>query len=117
MRRIRLVVLPGNNWCRPVAVAAHHEEVCTKASAFCDQYVGSIVFLADRAIFDGVDAMMPEVLHGIIGLQRIRLGLMLTFHDEKRQPCSPGANRAEIRQARAPTPGFRSRPRLRCATV
>jgi hypothetical protein len=26
--------------------------------------------------------MMPEVLNGIIGLQRVRPGLMLTFHAE-----------------------------------
>ena len=93
-----------------MAVAAHHQQVCTKASAFCDQYVGSIVFLADGAIFDGVDAMMSEVLHSIIGLQRVRLGLMVPFHDEN-------ANLVRLVQIgqgfgkRAPTPGFRSRPR------
>ena len=65
-----------------MAVTAHHQQVCAKASALCDQYIGDIVFLADGAILDGVDAMTPEMLHGVVGLQRVRPGLMLTVHDK-----------------------------------
>lgn len=64
-----------------MTVAAHHQQICTEAAAFCDQNVGAVVFLADGAIFDGIDAMMPEVQHRIIGLQRVR-GLVLAFHSE-----------------------------------
>src|SRR6202011_2446252 len=56
-----------------VAEAAHHQQVCTKASALGNQHVGRLVFLADRAIFYGIDAVMAEVKHRVIGLQRVRL--------------------------------------------
>jgi hypothetical protein len=65
-----------------VAIAAHHQQVCTEAAAFCDQHLGNLVFLANRAIFYGIYAVMPEVKHSIIALQRIRSRWMFTFHHE-----------------------------------
>lgn len=90
-----------------VAVAAHHQQVCTELTAFCNQHVGGLVFLADCAIFYSTDAMMAEVKHSVIGLQRVGFGLMLTFDDQH-------ANLACLVQIGQ---GFGERPRRLPASV
>jgi hypothetical protein len=65
-----------------VAIAAHHQQVCTELVALRDQHVGNVVVLADCAVFYGIDAMVLEVMHRVIALQRVRLRWVPTFRDE-----------------------------------
>ena len=96
-----------------MTVAAHHQQICTEAAAFCDQNVGAVVFLADGAIFDGIDAMMPEVQHRIIGLQRVR-GLVLAFHSENANFFRLTQKGEGFGHRARRTRGFRSTPQRRC---
>jgi len=55
-----------------VAIAAHHQQLCIELAAFFDERVSNLVFLADGAIFNGIDAVMPEVMNGLVAPQRLR---------------------------------------------
>jgi hypothetical protein len=41
-----------------VAIAAHHQQLCIELAAFFDQRVSDLAFLADGAIFNGIDAAL-----------------------------------------------------------
>ena len=73
-----------------VAIAAHHQQVCIEPAALCDQHLGNLVVFAGCTIFYRIDAVVPEVKHSLVRLQRVRFGWMLTFHDEDAdffRPC------------------------------
>src|ERR1700732_5552972 len=71
-----------------MAVAAHHQKIDIELATFFDQRVGNLVLLADGAVFEGVDAVMPEVMHGVIAHQRLRFRRMRPFNDENADlPC------------------------------
>src|ERR1700720_3886713 len=76
-----------------VAIAAQHQQVCIEPAALRDESLGNLVLDACRAIFSGIDAVMPEVLHSVITLQRIRFRWVFALHDE-------GANRFRLMQVR-----------------
>ena len=52
-----------------VAIAAHHQQLCIELAAFFDERVSNLVFLADGAISNGIDAAM---LNGLVAPQRLR---------------------------------------------
>ena len=71
-----------------MAVAAHHQQVGIELATFFDQRLGNLVLLADGAIFDGVDSVMPEVMHGVIAYQRLRFRWTWAFDDKNADlPC------------------------------
>lgn len=41
-----------------VAIAAHHQQLCIELAAFFDERACNLVFLAESAIFNGIDAAL-----------------------------------------------------------
>jgi hypothetical protein len=83
-----------------VALATHHQQVCIERAALRNQRVGNLVFFGDCTIFYRVDAVVAEVKHSVIPLQRVRFRLTLTLYD-KDANLACLADKAETRRARA----------------
>jgi hypothetical protein len=49
-------VLPAAIHADASGIAAHHQQLCFELAAFFDERVSNLVFLADGAIFNGIDA-------------------------------------------------------------
>ena len=94
-----------------VAVAAHHQQGGIELATFFDQRLGNLVLLADAAIFDGVDSVMPEVMHSVIAYQRLRFCWTRTFDDKNADlPCLKQIGDGFRKRAcRLPASGTRNR--------
>jgi hypothetical protein len=55
---------------------------CIERAALRSQRVGNLVFFGGCTIFYRVDAVVAEVKHSVIPLQRVRFRLTLTLYDK-----------------------------------
>src|SRR5689334_9786868 len=66
-----------------MAVAAHYQQFGVQLAAFLDQHVGGLVFFTKRSVLDGIDAVMPKMLYGIVSHEEVCPLRVLTFDDEE----------------------------------